>query len=197
MEMQINDSDLWEKASAGDREAFGELFDRHAGAVYNFCFRRTGDWSAAEDLLSIVFLEAWRLRETALPPGKVLPWIYGVATNVIRNRRRAERRYAAALRRIPAPREQEDFAEGVNTQVDSERAMRMVLASLRKLSKSEQDVFVLCGWCDLSYEDAALALDIPVGTVRSRLSRARKHLRDIGLSARHVPSTPALEGGCE
>ena len=75
---------------------FGLLFERHARAIYN-CFRRTADWAVAEDLTSIVFLEAWRRRERELLPEKVLPWLYGIATNVIRNRRRSLRRHAAAL----------------------------------------------------------------------------------------------------
>ncbi len=54
------DRDLWAAATAGDGEAFGRIFDRHCRAVYNHCFRRTGSWSTAEDLTSVVFLEAWR-----------------------------------------------------------------------------------------------------------------------------------------
>jgi RNA polymerase sigma factor (sigma-70 family) len=188
---------LWQKASGGDRVAFGELFERHANAIYAFCFRRTGRWPTAEDLVSIVFLEAWRHRDARIEDGKVLPWLYGVATNVIRNQQRAERRYSAALSRIPASTGEEDFAGAVEAAIDSERAMQVILTCLRKLSKPDQDVFVLCAWCDLSYEDAALALAIPLGTVRSRLSRARRQLRELGVGAGHLPTRPALEGGCE
>jgi Sigma-70 region 2 len=92
-----HDDLLWWSARNGDAEAFATLFERHAKAIYNYCFRRIGDWSAAEDLLSVVFLEAWRRRDKELPPGKVLPWLYGIATNVVRNRRRSERRYRMAL----------------------------------------------------------------------------------------------------
>jgi RNA polymerase sigma-70 factor, ECF subfamily len=99
--MELSDSLLWARSREGDRESFGLLFDRHAKTIYNYCFRRVGDWATAEDLLSVVFLEAWRRRDQELRPGKLLPWLFGIATNVIRNRRRSERRFAGALRRRP------------------------------------------------------------------------------------------------
>jgi RNA polymerase sigma factor (sigma-70 family) len=138
-----------------------------------------GDWSTAEDLMSIVFLEAWRRRTNELPPGKVLPWLYGIATNVVRNRRRSQRRYAAALGRVPSARPEPDFAEFANRRLDDEPQMNKVLDLVGQLPRREQEVFALCGWFGLSYEDAALALAIPVGTVRSRLSRARRRLREL------------------
>lgn len=72
--LEPSDTDLWARSGAGDRDAFGELFDRHARVIYNYCFRRIGNWATAEDVLSVVFLEAWRRRRKELPPGKVLPW---------------------------------------------------------------------------------------------------------------------------
>src|SRR5207237_8093784 len=103
-EMAPSDSELWLRVRGGDAAAFGVLFERHGKAIYNYCFRRLGDWAAAEDLVSVVFLEAWRRRDHDLPPGKVLPWLYGIATNVVRNRRRSLLRYGAALRRGTPPR---------------------------------------------------------------------------------------------
>jgi RNA polymerase sigma-70 factor (ECF subfamily) len=170
---------LWSRSRAGDADAFGLLFERHAKAVYNFCFRRVGDWAVAEDLLSIVFLEAWRHRDKELPPDKVLPWLYGIATNVVRNRRRSERRFAAALSRVPKPDSEPSLGELSDVRIDDERQMGRVLALVRRLPKHEQDVFALCVWSELSYEDAALALAVPIGTVRSRLSRARARLREL------------------
>jgi DNA-directed RNA polymerase specialized sigma24 family protein len=73
----------------------------HARVIYNYCFRRIGNWATAEDLLSVVFLEAWRRRDKELPPDKVLPWLFGIATNVVLNRQRSERRYLGALARMP------------------------------------------------------------------------------------------------
>ena len=184
-EMELDDSILWARSRAGDADAFTLLFRRHAKAIYNYCFRRVGDWTAAEDMLSMVFLEAWRRRDKELPPDKVLPWLYGIATNVVRNRRRSERRFAAALARVPQAPPEPDFGDDSVQRLDEEREMKRALALLTQLPPHEQDVFVLCAWFDLSYEDAALALGIPVGTVRSRLSRARQHLRELNPGGGH------------
>jgi RNA polymerase sigma factor (sigma-70 family) len=158
--------------------SFGTLFERHGRAIYNYCFRRTGDWAAAEDLASVVFLEAWRKRpDIRLQDESLLPWLYGVATNVLRNRSRSLRRYRSALERLPRGSEA-DFADDVAERLDDERQMRSILVAFQALPKRDQDVLALCVWSELSYEQAAVALDVPVGTVRSRLSRARARLRD-------------------
>ncbi|MDX6480730.1 MAG: hypothetical protein QOG85_1240 [Gaiellaceae bacterium] len=183
--MEPSDGVLWARSRSGDDDAFGVLFERHARAIYNYCFRRVGDWAMAEDLLSIVFLEAWRRRDKELDAGNVLPWLYGIATNVVRNRRRAQRRWTAALSRVPAPRPEPDFAGAADERVDDERQAREGLARLGSLPRREQDVFALCVWMDLSYEEAAAALAVPVGTVRSRLSRARARLRELERGSGH------------
>ena len=174
-----DDSLLWQRVRTGDAEAYGLLFERHADAIANYCFRRVGDWATAEDLLSIVFLEGWRRRDKQLPPGKVLPWLYGIAGNVVRNQRRAQRRYAAALRRLREAEPEAYAVERADERLDEERQMKRVLALVGRLPRREQEVFALCAWSEFSYEDAALALGIPVGTVRSRLSRARARLREL------------------
>jgi RNA polymerase sigma-70 factor (ECF subfamily) len=186
--MELEDSVLWARSAEGDTGAFALLFERHARAIYNYCFRRVGDWSVAEDLLSVVFLEAWRRRDKQLPPGKVLPWLYGIATNVVRNRRRAERRYRAALGRVPAAKPAADIADEAVDRADDEQKLRRALALLSKLPRRQQDVFVLCAWSGLSYEDAAFALGVPVGTVRSRLARARGALRELDRVEGHEPT---------
>jgi RNA polymerase sigma factor (sigma-70 family) len=156
---------------------FGTLFERHGRAIYNYCFRRTADWAAAEDLASVVFLEAWRRRrDIRLENGSLLPWLYGVATNVVRNRSRSLRRHRSALERLPRGFEA-DFADDAAARLDDEQQMRAILEAFQALPKRDQDVLALCVWSELSYEEAAVALDVPVGTVRSRLSRARSRLR--------------------
>ena len=183
--VEPSDADLWARSRAGDAEAFGLLFDRHAGLIYNYCFRRIGNRATAQDLLSMVFLEAWRRRDKELPADKVLPWLYGIATNVVRHQRRSERRFASAISRLPAPETEPDFADNSSERLDYERQAQQALALLRKLPRREQDVFALCVGMELSYEDAAVALDLPVGTVRSRLSRARARLRELDPGSGH------------
>ena len=175
----VTDAELWRLAANGDASAFGVLFERHAKTVYNYCFRRTADWAAAEDLTSVVFLEAWRRRsDVRLDGASALPWLLGVATNVVRNRWRSQRRHRAALERLPAERPA-DFGDDAVARLDDERRMREALRLLARLPRREQDVLALCAWQGLSYEEAALALELPVGTVRSRLSRARARLREL------------------
>ena len=174
-----SDADLWARSRAGDAEAFGLLFERYAKLIYNYCFRRVADQAIAQDLLSMVFLEAWRRKDKELPGDKVLPWLYGIATNVVRHQRRSERRFAAAVGRLPTAEPEPDFSCGADERLDYERQARKALALLGTLSKSEQDVFVLCVGMELSYEDTADALGLPIGTVRSRLSRARARLREL------------------
>jgi RNA polymerase sigma-70 factor, ECF subfamily len=183
--VEVDDSLLWSRARTGDSEAFGLLFERHGRTIYNHCFRRVGNWATAEDLVSVVFLQAWRRLDKPLPSGKELPWLLGIATNVVRNRRRAERRHAAALKRVPQPSFDPSFADDSDERVDDEELMGRALALLARLPRREQEVFALCAWSELSYEDAAVALRIPVGTVRSRLSRARAHLLELDSGIGH------------
>ena len=195
--MELGDDVLWSRARQGDADALEALFRRHADVICNYCFRRLGNWSTAEDMVSIVFLEAWRRRDADVQPGKVLPWLYGIATNVVRNRRRSERRYAAALRRVPPDRPAPDPADDVVARADDERRMTQLLRQVAALSRQEQDVLALCVWSELSYEDAASALDVPVGTVRSRLSRARSRLRELEVPIGHERAQPLVQEECQ
>jgi RNA polymerase sigma factor (sigma-70 family) len=180
------DDALWARAAAGEPEAFGLLYERHARSIYNYLFRRCADWALAEDLTSVVFLEAYRRRaDVELGEGKVLPWLFGVATNVVRNQRRSLRRHKAALRRLPPPGHEESPADDAAARLDAQREMRATLAALRRLPRRDLDVVALCVWSELSYEDAAAALGVPVGTVRSRLSRARARLAELAAAHGH------------
>jgi RNA polymerase sigma factor (sigma-70 family) len=178
---ELSDRVLWEQARAGHAPAFSVLFERHARPIYNYCFRRTGDWALAEDLTSTTFLLAWRSRGRApLRAESALPLLYGIATNVLRNQRRSLQRRRDAFARLPLERAEEpDFAEDGPTRLDDQAAMRELLRLFARLPRREQDVVALCDWSGLSYQDAAVALDIPIGTVRSRLARGRQRLREL------------------
>ncbi|MGH1552796.1 RNA polymerase sigma factor [Streptomyces sp. L7] len=102
------------RVRAGDPDAFGRLFDEHASVVHRHAVRMTGDRGTADDIVSLTFLEAWRLRERVLPGDDSLrPWLLGIATNVTRNTARAARRHRAALVGIPPPDPVPDFADEV------------------------------------------------------------------------------------
>jgi len=162
----------------GEPDAFRALFDEQARSVYNHGFRLTGDWSVAEDVVSLTFLEAWRLRGQvdAEADGSLRPWLLGIATNVARNVRRAARRYDAALARLPEPRAVPDFADEVTARLADGEQIARVRAALTALRAPEREVLALCVFAGLDYAEAAQALGVPVGTVRSRLSRARTRL---------------------
>jgi RNA polymerase sigma-70 factor (ECF subfamily) len=158
---------------------FGQLFGRHAQAVYSFCARRTADLALAEDLTSITFLEAWRHRDRmpSAQNGSALPWLLGVANNVVRNARRGQRRYRAVLERLPAPAVAPPAEDQVVAHTLTEARLRDTLDAISALPEGEQEVVMLVLWSGLSYQEAATALAIPVGTVQSRLSRARTRLQ--------------------
>lgn len=191
--MDCSDSDLWNRTEGDDVAAFGHLFDRHAKAVYNYCFRRGADWSLAEDLTSTVFLEAGkRRRELTLQPGSgALPLLFGIAINLLRNQRRSLRRYQAALERMPSPQHNPDISDEVSQKLDDERSMRDLLCLLSRLPRVERDALTLCVWSELSYKEAAEALGVPIGTIRSRLCRARRRIDQFMGTPRYLPKSVA------
>ena len=164
----------------GDPDAFGELFDGHARAVHSLAFRLTGNRHAAEDVVSLTFLEAWRLHDRIDRDGESLrPWLLGITVNVVRNFTRASRRHQAAMARLPDPGVVPDFADEVASRLDDGARLTAVRRAFSRLRPQEQDVVALCVWSGLDYAEAAAALEVPVGTVRSRLSRARRKLREM------------------
>ncbi|WP_245644651.1 RNA polymerase sigma factor [Nocardioides jensenii] len=174
---ELSDGELVDELRRGEGSSLGILFDRYADRIYNHCFRRTASWDTAQDATSTVFLEAWRGRErVVLHEDSALPWLYGIATNVCRNLTRKQRRHLAAVARLHGESDTPDHAEAVADRLDDERRMAAVLAAHDALPRRDQDVLSLVVWSGLSYEQAAVALGIPVGTVRSRLSRARRRL---------------------
>ncbi|MEV7285132.1 RNA polymerase sigma factor [Streptomyces sp. NPDC093252] len=174
---------LRSRIRAGDPTAYAELFDSYARAVYNHAFRLTADWSTAEDVMAATFLEAWRLRDRVSPEGGSLrPWLLGIATNTARNQFRSNRRYRAAAGAAAAAELSlavPDHADEVAGRLDDRRRLATVLTSLAALRRTEREVIALCLGEGLDYESAAEALGIPVGTVASRLSRARRKLRTL------------------
>ncbi|MHA4949600.1 RNA polymerase sigma factor [Micromonospora sp. SD19] len=175
------ESSLRARVRAGDPGAFAELFDAYARSVYNHAFRLTADWATAEDVMAATYLQAWRSRERVTEEGGSLrPWLLGVATNEARNHTRSNRRYrrvAAAL--IAADLTVPDHADEVAGRLDDRRRIAAALDALARLRRPEREVLTLCLWEGLDYESAAEALGVPVGTVRSRLSRARARLRTL------------------
>ncbi len=181
-----SDESLWQASASGDTRAFSELYERHARAIYNYLFGRLGDWSEAEDLTAVVFLEAFRRRrEVVIVEGTLLPWLYGIATNVLRNRRRTLWRHRDLVAQL-AGQPGAEVAPDVAVRAEAAVQMRSVMKRIAMLPRLQQDVIALCVWSDLSYEEAAVALGVPIGNrplapSRERAPRWRnsRTLRDI------------------
>lgn len=147
--------------------------------VDHYAFRRTGSWARAEDITSLVFLEGWRRRRSSdLTHASALPWLYGIANNIIRHQGRSHLRHQRMLARLPRAGTEPDLAGGVVGRLEDERRMALVLAAMALLTEVEREVVALCIWSGLGYAEASIATGVPVGTVKSRLARARQRLRD-------------------
>jgi RNA polymerase sigma factor (sigma-70 family) len=164
-------------------EQFAALFDRYAPLIHRYVNRRVGR-QAADDLVAETFLAAFgKRRRYDLTYSDARPWLYGIATNLIGQHRREEiRQYRirqAAIPELDLPGHDERVAADVTA-----RAVRgQLAAALADLPDPDRDVLVLTVWEQLSYGEAARALEIPIGTVRSRLNRARTKLREALASA--------------
>jgi RNA polymerase sigma-70 factor (ECF subfamily) len=162
--------------SLEEPEHFAALFDRHATAVHRYLGRRVGE--LADDLLSETFLVAFRRRAAYRPEHvDVRPWLLGIATNLVHGHARTERRRYRALARAGAEPTTSAGSDEIHARVDA-AALRGPLAdALAGLKERDRDVLLLVAWGDLGYEEVAAVLDVPVGTVRSRLHRARRQTR--------------------
>jgi RNA polymerase sigma-70 factor (ECF subfamily) len=159
-------------------EAFAGLYDRHAAAIHRFAARRLGD-EVADDILVETFLVAFRRRER-YDPGQpdARPWLYGIAVNLIGRHRRSEVRMLRAWARTGLDPVGDGDVSRADDRLSAAGAQRELAAALATLSEEDRHVLLLIAWGELSYEEAAAALEIPIGTVRSRLNRARRKVRE-------------------
>lgn len=179
MDGDQSDLELWDAVKGGDALAFSELYRRHADAIYRFCFKSTASRADAEEITSEVFLDAWRKRKSVWidTTQSLRPWLFGVAANRIRNQRRLLARRSGVLNRQPKERPVPDFAGDVAGRLDDERQMAEVLEALSALSEIDRQILQLCVWEELSTEQVGQILNLSTPAVRTRLSRAKSHLR--------------------
>jgi len=164
--------------SLDDPEAFGLIYDRHAATLLRFLGRRVGA-EVAEGLVGELFRIAFERRKTFDASRAIaLPWLYGIGSNLLLKHRRGEARRLRASARMAVVGEPPDKRAGAGA-LDARLLFPRVADAIEALPDGEREALLLFAWEDLSYQSVAEALELPIGTVRSRLNRARAHLREL------------------
>lgn len=164
-------------ASLLDPPAFEAIFERHFAPIHRFLRARVGA-QLAEELAAETFVQAFGSRgryDRAFPDAR--PWLFAIASNLVRSQRRAEARRLRAYSRVDLRDEAPGDEDAAASRLDAARRGPAVARALAALPDADRDTLLLVAWGDLTYEDAARALEVPVGTVRSRLHRARAAVR--------------------
>jgi RNA polymerase sigma factor (sigma-70 family) len=164
--------------SLGEPQAFGLIYDRHASALLRFLGRRAGA-EVAEGLVGELFRIAFERRKTFDASRETaLPWLYGIGSNLLLKHRRGEARRLRASARMAAGQAAAD-GRATAAALDARVLFPRVADAIESLPDGEREALLLFAWEELSYQSIAEALELPIGTVRSRLNRARAHLREL------------------
>lgn len=165
------------------------MYDQHARELARFLRRRLGA-EAVDDAVADVFERAMRRHPSYVDQmGTPLPWLYGIAAHVVADRRRSEKRHLRALERLVFDASTTHAVEQHPPHPDIDPHL---VGALRRLKPDDRDTLLLLVWGELTYEEAAVALDVPVGTVRSRAHRAREQLKRS--VAGHAAPNTSLKG---
>ncbi len=176
----VHDSEIIER-SWTEPSAFGEVFDRHFVRIHGYLARRAGT-QVADDLAAETFAAAFASRERYdIAYASAVPWLLGIATNILRGDRRAWTRAQQLLDRLPAP-VQAAIDERSIEMLDAARRTQTLGPLFASLSDEDTTTLLLYAWEELTYDEVAAALDIPAGTVRSRLNRVRRKAAELGLA---------------
>jgi RNA polymerase sigma-70 factor (ECF subfamily) len=183
-------------ASRRRPEMFEVIFERHYQSVYRFAAGRAGI-DEAGDIASDTFVRAFDRRDRFRPDREsALPWLFGIAANVARERRRKSARRMNMVRRSVTLIAGEDarFENEAADRIDALSYRPELATALASLTDDEYQVLMLLALADFSYPDIAEHLDIPIGTVRSRIHRARRKMRELMEAQRPIWSDSALHG---
>src|SRR5689334_3111250 len=186
----VRDADaLLIRASWDEPARFAALYDRYAAQLYRYAYRRVGA-GAADDVVAETFLAAFRRRHTYdLSRPDARPWLFGILTRELGRHERAERAHYRALARAAPATPEESPADAVAARVSAGAARTQLVTALEALPARDRDVLLLVAWGGFTYDEVASALGIPVGTVRSRLNRARRKVQAVfgGVDPREEP----------
>lgn len=194
-DVQATDAEVIE-ASWLAPERFGALHDRHLDALYRYAYQRVGP-GAADDVVAETFLAAFAQRARYdVGRADARPWLFGILTNKIARWSRTEtahyRTYARAGH-APGTGWTDGVADRVAEQVSAQAMRQHLAAALGELGQADRDVLLLIAWGQLSYDEVGQALDIPAGTVASRLNRARRKVRQ-ALAGQATPTKDIVNG---
>jgi RNA polymerase sigma factor (sigma-70 family) len=172
-------------------QVFGKIFERHFAVIHGYLQRRVGP-GRADDLAAEVFRIAFQQRVRFEPLREsALPWLYGIASNLVHQDERSEIRRLRALARVEGQAvDTEPAAERVPERADAESLRKPLFGALSRLEARDRSVLLLVAWEELTYDQVAEALEIPVGTVRSRLNRARAQVQQALAAPGREPSAP-------
>lgn len=174
----LPDSVLWLEASSGTESSFAVLFDRHRVRVFRKAYADVRNVADAEDIVALVFLEAWRSRDKVrIVDGSLVPWLLTVTNYVLMNQSRTARRYRRLLAALPLADQEPDHAEEVLGQIERSAQVHAVRDAMKKLSAMERSIIDLCIVESLPLAAVASLLNMPEGTVKSKLHRAREKVR--------------------
>ncbi|MEX0984905.1 MAG: RNA polymerase sigma factor [Actinomycetota bacterium] len=177
-------------ASIVDPEAFGAIFERHYDAVTSYVGQRVGD-VVGEDITARTFTVAFARRDRfAVSANSARPWLYGIATNLIRHHTRDERTHLALRGRVPIPTFEPDPNQDV-AHLDAKRLAGTIRDALLALPERDREPLLLHVLGEFTYEEIATALGIPSGTAKSRVNRARRLLRERITAATGIQSWTA------
>lgn len=194
--MTMSDAHLWRDVLGGNADAFASVFDRHSERCHRHAFRLTQNRHDAEDITAAAFLELWRKRQSVrLVNDSVLPWLLATTSNVALNDRRARRRYAAFIDRIPRASSSTPDLESVallNLQLSADP---MLLAQIRSLAPPDRVLLCLVALEGYSLLDAAAAMNLTEHAARSRWQRVRRRLASSTDTQKPPhPATTSLQG---
>jgi RNA polymerase sigma-70 factor (ECF subfamily) len=191
----VDETDVWDRARGGDSRSFATIFDTHYDRVMRHALRLAPTLHDAEDIAALVFLEAWRKRSAVrVVDGSVLPWLLVTANYVSLNAARTSRRHRIALAKLPPQANVDDPSDAVLDGLDASGRDSKLRRAFGRLSKNDRDVLTLCVVSELSLAQAAETLGVPVGTVKSRLSRAKERLATLTGLAPSVSSSSVSLG---
>ena len=181
--------------SRKDPELFVGIFDRHYRTLHRYLARRVNH-ALADELASEVFARAFRTRSSYDPTAeRAVPWLFGIAAHLLARHWRDENRHLRVLAQAGAGAgRNEGFEDAADARLDASITARRLVEALEQLDRRDREVLLLYAWGELSYAEIAIAVGVPVGTVRSRLNRARSHLREATGTLGEAATTHREEG---